>query len=225
MSDRGLSTVSFSRSLPVNIDVWSAYVNTTLDMPLAAMSRLHISTRGSRTDDTVGCRFFFPTDLFRLPFLLSTVGRLFSSGSLFWGYLSILWLYSPALSFFPPQPDIPCCHDGVYLSKNSLFVCMLGCSPNLRHGHYAWRNRVSWAYSPLALSAMSSNELRRSAHIKDACYRPRTTWNLPVLISMKPIILQLITSSFYSQVEQWWRWLILKHCSRFVFFRLCYSFL
>ena len=122
MSDRGLSTVSFSRSLPVNIDVWSAYVNTTLDMPLAAMSRLHISTRGSRTDDTVGCRFFFPTDLFRLPFLLSTVGRLFSSGSLFWGYLSILWLYSPALSFFPPQPDIPCCHDGVYLWKNS--VCL-----------------------------------------------------------------------------------------------------
>ena len=102
--------------------------------------------------------------------------------------------------------------------KISLFVCMLGCSHNLRHGHYAWRNRVSWAYSRLTLSAMSSNKLRRSAHIKDACYRPRTTWNLPVIISMKPIILQLITSSFYSQVEQCWSWLILKRCSRFVFF-------
>jgi hypothetical protein len=34
------------------------------------------------------------------------------------------------------------------------------------------------------ITDMSSDDLRRSARIRDARYRPRTTWNLPVILSV-----------------------------------------
>jgi hypothetical protein len=50
---------------------------------------------------------------------------------------------------------------------------------------------------------MSSDDLRRSARIRDTRYRPRTTWNLPVILSVECFPLKYINAHtiFQSQAN------------------------